>query len=121
VAQRRPKGYLGKNHETIGSDILSVLQVLKLPEHMIGKEETQRLAGVDPDGWYPISWLLELMEVLDQKVGYYGLMQMGRALFKLSHEERVLARATCARDTSAPARRPQHGPEPTPWTGSQPR
>jgi hypothetical protein len=38
------------------------------------------------------------MEKLDQRVGYYGLMQMGRTLFKMSHEQRVLRVANSARD-----------------------
>src|SRR5262245_43045499 len=96
--KRRPKGYLGIGHETIGSDILAVLQILKLPEQVLGAEEVQRLGAVDPSGWYPIQWLLDLMERLDQHVGHYGLVQLGRALFKLSHEERVLTVAKSARD-----------------------
>jgi hypothetical protein len=95
---RRPRGYVGIKHETIGSDILSVLHILKLPEHVLGQEEADKLAKVDPEEWYPIEWLLGLMEKLDRQVGYYGLVQMGRTLFKLSHEERVLAVAKSARD-----------------------
>lgn len=95
---RRPKGYLGIDHATIGSDILSVLQILKLPEQVIGIEDARRLAEVDPAKWYPIAWLLELMEKLDRQVGYYGLLRMGRRLFQLSHQQRVLEVAKSARD-----------------------
>jgi hypothetical protein len=96
--RRWPAGYKGENHETIGSDIIAVVQILKLPEQVLGREETQRLGNVDPDAWYPIGWLLDLMETLDEHVGHYGLLRMGRTLFKLSHEDRVTQVASCARD-----------------------
>jgi hypothetical protein len=95
---RRPRGYLGRQHETIGSDILSILQVLKLPEQVLGPEECARMKQIDPNGWYPIEWLLDLMNRLDKAVGHYGLLRMGRALFDLSHKERVLQVAKSARD-----------------------
>jgi hypothetical protein len=95
---RRPKTYVGTNHETIGSDILAVYQILKMPEQVLGEDEAQRLAAVKPEDWYPIEWLLELMDKLDKQVGHYGLMRMGRTLFKLSHQERVTQVAKCARD-----------------------
>lgn len=75
-----------------------MLRTLSLPEQVLGDEEVRRLAEVKPGGWYPIGWLLELMEKLDERVGYYGLLRMGRMVFSLSHEERVLASASCARD-----------------------
>ena len=34
--RRKPRGYLGKGHETIGSDILAVMQMLKMPEQVLG-------------------------------------------------------------------------------------
>src|SRR5690349_5630085 len=95
---RRPKGYIGTDHEQLGSDFLSILRILKLPEHVVGAEDAARLASVDPNGWYPVEWMVELMDKLDKNVGRYGLVQMGRALFKLSHEERVLEVAHSARD-----------------------
>ncbi|WP_394843880.1 hypothetical protein LZC95_43365 [Pendulispora brunnea] len=64
----------------------------------MGDDEVRRLGDVKPDGWYPIGWLLDLMEKLDERVGYYGLLRMGRMVFSLSHEERVLASASSARD-----------------------
>ena len=96
--RRRPKGYLGIDHETIGSDILAVLKILKLPEQILGVEDARRLAEIEPKGWYPIGLLLDLMEKLDREVGHYGLLRMGRTLFNLSHEARVGKQATCARD-----------------------
>lgn len=96
--RRRPRGYIGRNHETIGSDILSVLRILKLPEQVLGVEESKKLSAVDPGGWYPIEWLLDLMDRLDRDLGHYGLLRMGRTLFELSHKERVLEVAKSARD-----------------------
>jgi len=96
--QRRPKGYLGIDHETIGSDILSVLKILKLPEQILGVEDATRLAAIEPKGWYPIELLLDLMDKLDREVGQYGLLRMGRTLFNLSHEARVGKVANSARD-----------------------
>ncbi len=95
---RRPKGYVGRRHETIGSDILAVTRVLKMPEQVLGEKEAQRLLKVNPDAWYPIEWLLDLMEVLDKSVGHFGLMRMGRALFEMSHQERLVQVAHSARD-----------------------
>ncbi len=85
----RPRGYTGHNHETIGSDILAVVRSLKLPQLTLGKEVSDHLSSVDPHGWYPITVLLEAMERIDTKLGVDGLRQMGRLLFKLSHEQRV--------------------------------
>ena len=60
--ERRPRNYLGKNHETIGSDILSVYHSLSLPHMVLGAKRAERLEKLEPNSWYPISWLLELME-----------------------------------------------------------
>jgi hypothetical protein len=89
---------VGKNHETIGSDILAVLAILKLPDQVLGAEEAKRLREVDPNGWYPIEWLVELMETLSARIGQYGLLRMGRTLFKMSHEKRFREVARSARD-----------------------
>src|SRR5579859_4547135 len=101
--RRFPRGYAGRNHETIGSDVLAVLRSLqhlvgesdfsagkKMAEQVLGSGEVARLQALDPNGWYPIGWLLELMETLDAKVGRFALLKMGRTLFTLSHEERAL-------------------------------
>jgi hypothetical protein len=86
---RSPKGYVGADHETIGSSLLAVVQILKVPEQVIGTAELERLRAVDPKAWYPVAWLLSLMEQLDRAVGYYGLLSMGRRRFELSHATRV--------------------------------
>jgi hypothetical protein len=95
---RRPRGYYGDDHTTLGSDILAVLAVLKMPEQVLGKEQADRLKGVRADAWYPIEWLLGPMEIMEAHVGPYGLMQLGRKLFQLSHKERVVQVAKSARD-----------------------
>ena len=89
---------MGIDHETIGSDILSVIKSLKLPEQILGQTDAARLATIEAKGWYPIELLLDLMEKLDREVGHFGLLRMGRTLFNLSHEARVGKQATCARD-----------------------
>jgi hypothetical protein len=96
--KRKPRGYLGKGHETIGSDILAVLQILKMPEQVLGADEVRKLSEVKMDGWYPIEWLIDLMEKVDKELGQYGLLQMGRRLFALSHEERLVQVARSAAD-----------------------
>lgn len=84
---------MGKDHETIGSDILSVLSVVADPSLVVAADMAQRLASVTPAGWYPISWMLDLMEMLDERLGAMALRQMGRAVFRNTHAERV--RQTC--------------------------
>ncbi len=95
---RRPKGYVGNNHETIGSDILAVLGALRMPDQILSAATLERLGQVKPNEWYPIAWLLELMEELDRRVGRFALMRMGRKLYKLSHAERVKKVARSASD-----------------------
>lgn len=95
---RRPRGYHGEDHTTLGCDILAVLKILKMPEQVLGKEEADRLKTIKADVWYPIEWLLGLMEILEAHVGPYGLMQMGRKLFQTSHKERVALFAKNAHD-----------------------
>lgn len=95
---RRPRGYLGEDHTTLGSDLLAVNRILKLPEQVLGEAEFARLQQVKPDGWYPIEWLLGLTEILEAHVGRYGLLQLGRKLFEASHKQRVLEVAKSAKD-----------------------
>ena len=92
---RKPSGYVGRRHETIGSDLLAVQRSLeslaekatqRLPAQIIGPEHLARLATVQPDHWYPVEWLLALMDRIEARIGRYALMQMGRVVFKLSHE-----------------------------------
>jgi hypothetical protein len=96
--KRKPRGYSGKGHETIGSDILAVLQILKMPEQVLGAEEVSKLGKVQMDGWYPVDWLLDLMEKVDRELGHHALLQMGRRLFAMSHEERLAQMARSAAD-----------------------
>lgn len=98
MLRRKPKGYLGIDHQTVGSDIVSVIKILKLPEQILGVEDATRLASIDPKAWYPIDLLLDLMDKLDRQVGHYALLRMGRTLFNLSHEARVGKVAKSARD-----------------------
>jgi len=95
--KHRPKGYVGLRHETIGSDILSVAQILKLPEQTLGRELAAKLTQVKAERWYPIGDLLELMDALESRVGDVGLMRMGRSLFDLSHKENLQRVASSAR------------------------
>lgn len=95
---RRPLGYVGRSHETIGSDVLAVLAVVSMPGQTLGGPLYERLKSVTPTGWYPIELMLELMETLDARVGTNGLRQMGRKLFAASHEEHVRATAKSAAD-----------------------
>ena len=69
-----------------------------MPEQVLGAEEVRKLAKVEMSGWYPIEWLLDLMEKVDKELGHYGLLQMGRKLFALSHEERLVQVARSAAD-----------------------
>ncbi|HWB82254.1 MAG TPA: hypothetical protein VG755_45130, partial [Nannocystaceae bacterium] len=65
---------------------------------LLGPLAAERLAIIEPDDWYPIEWLLEMMERIDQRVGRFALLKLGRTLFKLSHQERIAEVATCGRD-----------------------
>lgn len=102
---RRPKGYEGIGHETIGSDILAVRHALaaltgaeNAATRLLGPVASERLAGIRPDEWYPIGWLLEMMETIEQRVGRFALLKLGRTLFKISHEQRIAEVARCGRD-----------------------
>ena len=111
--KRWPRGYVGRDHVTIGSDIAAVLGSLELlvagddtsgprsgdlVERILGADELARLRAIKLDAWYPIGWLLDLMEKIDRRIGRYGLLRMGRLLFRMSHEARVKEVATCGRD-----------------------
>lgn len=95
---RRPRGYVGEQHETIGSDILAVLAVVSMPAQTLGPDLHERLLTLKPDGWYPISLMLELLETLERRIGANGLRQMGRKLFAASHEAHVREVASTAAD-----------------------
>jgi hypothetical protein len=95
---RKPKGYLGVNHTVIGSDMLAVLNALQMPEHILSETTMEHLRHVKSDEFYPVAWFLDLMEELDHNVGRFGLVRLGRKVFELSHQERVLKVANSARD-----------------------
>ena len=82
---RLPIGYVGRDHETLGSDILSIYGSLKSPEQVFGADEAKKIAAVNPNAWYPIAWQLELLEIIDARVGHFGLLSLGRTLFKTTH------------------------------------
>lgn len=94
----KPRGYLGKRHETIGSDILAVLGVTSMPRQTLGDALHRQLGEVKPDRWYEIELMLDLMDTLERKVGPNALRQMGRKLFELSHEAHVKTIAKSAAD-----------------------
>lgn len=96
--RRRPRGYVGLNHETIGSDILAVLRSMNRPEQVLDEATIVFLRKLKPDDWYPIAILLDLMERMEEELGRFALIKMGRTLFKLSHEQRFLQTAKSARD-----------------------
>ena len=96
--QVHPRGYVGENHETIGSDILAAIATIHVPQEVLGKAWLDRLAAVTPEGWYPIALLLELLEYLDKRTGMASVLKMGRQLYLDSHQQRVGKSATCAGD-----------------------
>jgi len=67
-------------------------------EQTLGKDLMDRLRAVKLDGWYPIGLLLDAMDRLDERVGRFGLIAMGRKLFELSHAEEFKKVATSAAD-----------------------
>lgn len=93
-----PRGYIGRNHETIGSDILAVLATIVLPKEVLGDEWSKKLAGVTSNGWYPIALLLDLLEHLDKRTGVASVLKMGRQLYRDSHKQRVGASTSSAGD-----------------------
>ncbi|HWB74971.1 MAG TPA: hypothetical protein VG755_08440 [Nannocystaceae bacterium] len=102
---RKPRGYEGQAHETIGSDILAVRHALtalagndSTALRLIGPLASARLVTVQSNGWYPIEWLLDMMERIDERIGRFALLKLGRTLFKLSHQARIAEVATCGRD-----------------------
>ena len=97
-ARVTPRGYVGRDHQTIGSDILAVVRATLNPARTFDAEALRRLEQVKPEGWYPIGWLLDLMDQLYARLGDAGLRKTGRELFKLSHAETVRANVKSARD-----------------------
>jgi hypothetical protein len=98
MQQRRPRGYVGTNHETIGSDILSLLQAVIMPEQVLGREMVERLHGVRAAQWYPIQWLLDPLQRLEATIGASSLRKIGLAIFQLSHEAALKRHGKSVRD-----------------------
>lgn len=96
--KRKPKGYVGLNHTTRGGDILAVLETIHRPEHTLGPDLARRLKLVSEDQWYPIGDFLEMLEVLEQKLGSYHLRQVGWTIFGKFHAPEVRQRFDNARD-----------------------
>jgi len=95
--KQKPRGYAGIDHETIGSDILSLLDAVLMPESILGRDLCEKLRATDPARWYPIERLLEPLERLDARLGPDSLRRVGWSLYKLSHEAAIRASATSAR------------------------
>ena len=76
-------------HQTIGSDILAVLKTLKHPKEILGVEWVERLSVLQPNDWYPIRLLLDLLDALDKRTGSAAILAMGRELFRMSHQARL--------------------------------
>ncbi|MDP3274172.1 MAG: hypothetical protein Q8Q09_03185 [Deltaproteobacteria bacterium] len=96
--KRAPQGYRGLRHETIGADILAVLDALTFPRGVLGDAVVDELEKIGASQWYPIDQLLNLLELLDKKVGPQGLRKTGRALFRRTHQKRTQEMAKCGRD-----------------------
>src|SRR5690242_5033943 len=79
------KAYRGTGHETQGSDLLSVLKVLPIPEQVLGKERANALRAVKPDQWYPISQLMDVLDTLAQRLGDRALTPIGYSIVQTSH------------------------------------
>ncbi len=97
TTQRRPRGYTGLHHETIGSDILAVLGSVK-NDDVLGPYWKTQLHAVEPGGWYPIGMLLDLLNHINKVSGRASLVKMGRQLFVDSHQQRVGPAAKSAAD-----------------------
>ena len=90
--------YQNPTHQTLGSDILAVMQTVKYPEQILGAVWVERLKSLVPGNWYPIATLLELLEHLVKRGGRASLLQMGRQLFRDSHQKRLTPELLSAGD-----------------------
>jgi hypothetical protein len=95
---RLPRAYQGIDHETLGSDVLSLLDSVLMPEQLLGAEVVSALRTLRHDGWYPIATLLEPLERLDKVLGPSSLRRVGWSIFKLSHEQELKRGTPSARD-----------------------
>jgi hypothetical protein len=76
--------------------VIAAISVMQ--EHTLGKPLMDRIRAVKPDGWYPISLFLDAMDRLDERIGRFGLIAMGRKVFELSHAEQFKKVARSAAD-----------------------
>lgn len=97
VKPKRPSGYVGIDHETIGSDIVALLTAVLMPEQLLGKDVVAGLRCVQVDQWYPIATLLDPLERLDRVLGQSSLRKVGWSLFAQSHEKAVRAEKASVR------------------------
>jgi hypothetical protein len=86
------------DHEIIGSDILAVITTLPLADLVLGVEMANRLRAAKPDAWYPVGILLAATDRVAEKIGRFGLLQLGRQIFETSHAANFKKRAKSAAD-----------------------
>ena len=98
LPKRLPKGYLGLNHETLGSDVISLVQAITVVDQLLGKAKGHEIRTMKPDGWYPINMLLDALEAVEVKLGTSSLKKVGWTLFNLSHGDKFKATARAVRD-----------------------
>jgi hypothetical protein len=96
--RRYPRGYLGTNHQALGSDILAAIATVPMTGQVLGAELAAELREVKPDQWYPIDLFLRVQDKIDARVGRFGLLQLGRKLFRASHVEQFKKVASSAAD-----------------------
>ncbi len=97
-SRRTPRGYVGVDHEIVGMSIVALQTVLKQRDSALELEARPRLPPVDPQGWYPVGVLLDLLDRLEEQIGYFGLVRTGRAIFQMSHEAAVFRAHFSAHD-----------------------
>jgi hypothetical protein len=95
---RRPRGYVGLSHLTLGSVILAVLQTVLDANIVLGEKRFEELRAVQPQRWYPVATMLDLLEFLAKRMGRASLVKMGRQLFKNAHARQVGSEANSAGD-----------------------
>ncbi len=91
---RKPKGYRGIDHETRGVDLLAMRAALRsmtstdsVPDRILGDTAMKRLGEVEANGWYPVDWLLQMMDSIEARIGRFGLLKVGRMLFQHASEQ----------------------------------
>lgn len=97
-AVARPRGYEGRDHETLGSEMQAVLQALNFPFSVLGPARMKQLESLRPEAWYPIRDMLELMDYLDRKLGAVGLLALGKTIFRISIKPETKEKLRSARD-----------------------